>query len=68
MWQIQGNVGQNAIKMLQSPISPVDRLDGWEEKANDISRGLVGFYTLQSFVKRLPKAKSIFLSLDDETG
>ena len=45
----------------------VDGLDGWEEKANDTSRGLVGFYTLQSFVKILAKTKSIFLSLDDTT-
>ena len=45
----------------------VDGLDGWEEKANATSRGLVGFYTLQSFVKTLAKTKSIFLSLDDTT-
>ena len=29
-----------------------------------LSRGLVGFYTLKSFVKALAKIKSIFLSLD----
>ena len=46
-------------------LPPVDGLDGWEEKANDTSSDLVGFYTLQSFVKMLAKTKSIFLSLND---
>ena len=66
-WQIQGSDGQsslkmlqNSLKMLQSLSPPVDGLDWWEEKANDTSPRLVGFYTLQSFVK----TKSIFRSLD----